>query len=276
MLLAACASPKEATTTGGVHIGYGFPGGNGVFLNKTFYVVLFDTARKIPQWVSYRLTRADLEGTAERTDDFRPDPDLPVGSRSELEDYRGSSYDRGHMAPAADFTRSPEAMSETFLLSNMAPQRPALNRGIWATLEEDIRTLARSRTAVWIITGCLFLDSLDRQTAPRVFIGLNRVAVPTHFYKVILCESDAGPRQMYAFVLANNAAAIPGKPGEYLRSVDAVEAISGLDFFSSLDDGEEDRLEALVPEMWVYAGESLGVKGRNREPAPYASEGLCR
>ena len=96
------------------------------------------------------------------------------------------------MAPAGDFTRSQEAMSATFLLSNMAPQLPALNRGRWAVLERDIRALAVRFKAMWIITGSLFLDSLSRPGFARAFIGPDRVAVPTHFYKVILTEDSAG------------------------------------------------------------------------------------
>ena len=258
VFLSACSAPQETTRTdarglplAGGNLGYGISGGTGILLDKTYFVLLYDTTTLVPQWVSYRLTQADLDGYAERTDDFRPDPELPVGHRSELEDYRLSGYDRGHMAPAADFTRSPEAMSMTFLLSNMAPQRPALNRGIWATLEGEVRILAQRNATLWVLTGCLFLDSLSRRSFPQVFIGPHRVAVPTHFFKVILCERQDGSRQMYAFVLANSASALPGPPKQYLTSVDAVEALSGLDFFSGMEDEEEDRLEAMIAQTWV-------------------------
>lgn len=258
VFLAACSAPKETTTTdaGGLplasgNLGYGISGGTGILLDKMYFVLLYDTTTLVPQWVSYRLTQTDLDGPAERTNDFRPDPEIPVGHRSELEDYRLSGYDRGHMAPAADFTRSPEAMSMTFLLSNMAPQRPALNRGIWATLEGEVRILAQDHATLWVLTGCLFLDSLSQRTVPQVFIGPHKVAVPTHFFKVILCERQDGSRQMYAFVLANSAVALPGPLKEYLTSVDEVEALSGLDFFSGMEDEEEDRLEAMVAPTWV-------------------------
>ena len=205
----------------------------------------------MPRWVSYRLTKESLEGSVERTDDFRPDPDLPAGRRSELEDYRLSGFDRGHMAPAADFATSREAMSATFLLSNMAPQRPALNRGIWAQLEKDIRLLAQGHGALCVLTGGLFLDSLERPVEASVFIGPHRVAVPSHFFKVILCEHADGMWEMFAFVMANSSSALPGGPRQYMKSVDEVEALSGLDFFNGMNDETEELLERAVATSWV-------------------------
>ena len=152
-----------------------------MLLVKEFFVICHDMEQEIPEWVTYHLTRENLQGTTQRTDDFRPDPELAPGERAELVDYRNSGYDRGHMAPAADFKRSQEAMSETFLLSNMAPQRPSLNRGIWERLEREVRSLADAHGSIWVFTGALFLDGSGNPSSPVSFIGPNRVAVPTHF-----------------------------------------------------------------------------------------------
>lgn len=258
VLVSACSAQRDAASRGelpalsyGGNIAFGLPGGTGVILDKGFFVLLFDTTTLVPRWVSYRLTKGYLQGSAERTDDFRHDPELPAGGRQELEDYRSSGYDRGHMAPAADFVRSREAMSATFLLSNMAPQRPALNRGIWAQLESEIRILAESHGTLWILTGGMFLDSLEQPARAAVFIGPDSVGVPSHFFKVILCEHPDGTKEMFAFVMANSFSALPGKPKEYMRSVDDVEQLSGLDFFSGMNDETEELLERAVAVSWV-------------------------
>jgi endonuclease G len=153
------------------------------------------------------------------------------------------------MAPAADFKRDTAAMSETFLLSNMAPQRPRLNREIWAHLEDQVRSLVQERGSIWIFTGALYLDSLQNPTTPVAYIGPDSVAVPTHFYKVILCEHPDGSHEMFAFVMPNSLAP-QGEPRDYIVSVERVQHLSGLDFFSALPDSEEHRLEAVVNSNW--------------------------
>ncbi|HLC28621.1 MAG TPA: DNA/RNA non-specific endonuclease [Dehalococcoidia bacterium] len=236
---------------GNVHVRHGFPGGRCTTLVKEFYVICHDPGRKVPEWVTYQVRREDLAVSAvDRTDDFRPDPDLTPGERSELVDYRNSGYDRGHMAPAADFKRSREAMSSTFLLSNMAPQRPNLNRGIWARLEDQVRQVAQSHGRIWVVTGALYLDANGRPAPPPDTIGPNRVAVPSHFYKVILCEHASGAHEMFAFLLPNQLTPVVGQPSGFLVSVDRIEAVAALDFFSALPDDEENRLEALVASSW--------------------------
>lgn len=126
---------------GNEHVRWGFPGGGCAFLIKGHYFTCHNGRTLVPDWVTYHLTRENLEGDLGRTNNFRPDPELTEGERAELIDYRRSGYDRGHMAPAAAFKHRRTVMSETFLLSNMAPQKPNLNRRIWRTLESDVRSL---------------------------------------------------------------------------------------------------------------------------------------
>ena len=141
---------------------------DGSMLDKQFFVICHMADWKIARWVGYHLTADKLQGTAKRTDNFRPDSQLPHDERSELSDYSGSGYDRGHMAPAAAFKRSKKAMSTTFFLSNMAPQTPQLNRRIWRILEEEVRTLAKEHGEVWVFTGNLFLDDTLHPAQPVV------------------------------------------------------------------------------------------------------------
>jgi len=247
---AAAAVETPAELRGNDNVGWGYPGGRGVVLVKEHFVILHDNERRQPTWVAYHLTSADLEGQQPRTGNFRADPALPVGQRAEPEDYSHTGYDRGHMAPAADFKRSYNAMSETFLLSNIAPQRPNLNQGTLERLESQVRSLAQTHGSVWVVTGALYLDSAEAPAEPRNFIGPNRFPVPTHFYKVLLCEHPDGRHEMFAFVMSNALDVRRGQPSEYVATVDRVERLSGLDFFAALPDEEEDRLEALLNDSW--------------------------
>jgi endonuclease G len=239
-----------AVLVGNDNVKYGYPGGRGIVLRKQFYVILFDTTTLVPEWVTYHLTKENLQGNANRGNNFRPDPDLPDGKRSELEDYKNSGFDRGHMAPAADFKRNDEAMSETFFLSNMAPQRPNLNRITWSHLENEVRTLTKKRGSIWIFTGPLYLGSLDHKSQPIEHIGPHNVTVPTHFFKVILCEHSDGQREMFAFIMKNQVGKLPGTSKNYIVSVRKVEELSGLNFFHRLPDNEETRLETTAATNW--------------------------
>jgi len=237
--------------SGNINVRWGQPGGSCRILIKSYYVICEDVPHRVPLWVSYHLGREDLVSHAKRTNGFRADPDLPAGQRAELRDYNSSGYDRGHMAPAADFKRNAEAMSETFFLSNMAPQRPNLNRMSWERLESSVRDLAARHGSIWIITGPLYLDSAGhRMTAPDEFIGADSVAVPTHFFKVILCEHPAGHYEMFAFIMRNQKTPLPGTARDYLVSVSRVEQLSGLDFFAALPDAVERPLEAAAATNW--------------------------
>jgi len=241
---------RPAGLEGNINVGYGYPGGQGTVLVKDFFVILHDNRAKIPKWVAYHISGAELDGNAKRTDDFRADPELPSDQRAELVDYRYSGYDRGHMAPAADFKRSRSAMSGTFVLSNMCPQRPNLNRRVWSELEDEVRSLVRARGDTWVVTGPLFLDEAGRVVEPSQFIGPDSVAVPTHFFKVVFSLDSSGSKQMFAFILRNSLYPISGSPAQYMVSVDSVETVSDLDFFSDLSDEEENHLERIVETMW--------------------------
>jgi endonuclease G len=213
------------------------------------YVLAQDGRLKIPLWVQYVLTPDDLEGTVERSDDFRPDASIPFRFRAELGDYRGSGFDRGHMAPAADMRRSQQVMSESFLLSNMSPQiGVGFNRAIWADLEASVRGWVEQRGVLTIITGPVF--AVEGNRVSYEVIGENQVAVPTHFYKIIVDANDASNLEALAFMMPNTD--LGGHEySEYLRTIDEIETATGLDFLSALPAAEQERLEsAIAPRIW--------------------------
>jgi endonuclease G len=216
---------------------FGQPACPGPVLDKTFYVVCYSPENKVPVWVEYAITRKDLARVvAERTNDYRADPALPVDQRARPADYDKSGFDMGHMAPADDFVRSKKAMSTTFLLSNMVPQRPELNRNHWRGLEAAVQRLANTRGSAWVVTGPVFAGNTIKT------IGARKVGVPTHCFKVVLTVQADGTKEIFAVVMPNTKS-VNGDLAHYAQTVRFVEKLSGLDFFSALPQDERDRLE---------------------------------
>lgn len=163
-------------------------------LCKRAYSSYVDPLTRTPLWVAQRLT-GNVNGSEPRADDFRPDPEIPRGAGPANADYARSGWDRGHMAPAQDFSRDPEAMSESFLFSNIVPQDPKNNRLAWKELESLTREWAQTRGEVFVITGPVYNNG-----APLAVIGRSKVWVPTHIFKIII---DARRGESVAFVLPN-------------------------------------------------------------------------
>jgi len=223
----------------------------GTVLDKGCFVINHDDRWKVPYWVGYYLSDWNLQGSVERTGDFRADPEIPVGSRAELKDYSGGGYDRGHMAPAGCFKRSVESISTSFLLSNMCPQTSRLNRGRWRILEEEVREHVVIRGEAWVITGCLFLDELDRSIrVPPDTIGANEVAVPSHCFKAILSMGPDSGFCAYAFVMPNDSVSIPGTSVDYMMTIDDLEQMTGYDFFYRVPDPREEAIESRWNPGW--------------------------
>ena len=227
------------------HILFGYPGHEKIILYRRGYVLGYDPDKKVADWVSYHSTDAYCVKNTKRKNDFRPDPDLAPGQRAELEDYRGSGYDRGHLAPAADMARDPQTMSESFLLSNMVPQvGVGFNRGIWKKLEEDVREWVRQKKNIYVFTGPIYADSNYKT------IGPDRVAVPTHFYKVVVSCTEAGENlDAIAFILPNQKEPDNMLP-QFITSIREIEKRTGLDFMHDLDDETENKLETKTAKMW--------------------------
>ena len=206
------------------------------------YVLAQDPRLKIPVWVQYELSTDKLNGSAERSDDFRADTSIPNGFRAELEDYEGSGFDRGHMAPAADMNRSEAVMSQSFLLSNMAPQVGiGFNRHIWSQLESAIRGWVEQRGVLTIITGPVFVP--ENNYVKYQVVGDNHVAVPTHFFKIIVDAKDLANPETLAFMLPNKA--LTGRSyKEFLTTIDQIEAATGLDFLATLPTDVQEKVES--------------------------------
>jgi endonuclease G len=196
-------------------------------------------------WVSYRLTAAQIKGKNERENDFRPDPEVNSGS-AVPDDYRGTGYDRGHLAPAADFKSSAVLMSESFFMSNMSPQEPDFNRGIWEKLESRVRTWVKRDEALYIVTGPVLKGKM-------AYIGKkNKVAVPTMYYKVVLDLQEPEIKAI-GFLMKNEGS--NKSLQSFAVTIDEIEKETGLDFFPQLPDDMEKTLEGSMDvKMWFSRG----------------------
>jgi DNA/RNA endonuclease G (NUC1) len=213
------------------------------------YTLQYSEDHEQPLWVAYELTADEVAGMLGRTNDYRRDPTIDTGS-AVLKDYSRSGYDRGHLAPAADMRWSPEAMSESFYLSNMSPQAAGFNRGVWRKLESRVRNLASAYGRLWVVTGPV----LPSQNTAS--IGTNHVTVPAYYYKVLL-DPDTGHSAGY--LLPNEGSRKP--LSSFIVTIDMVETETGIDFFPALGDALEAETESTVtPQYWsetVMAGKPI-------------------
>jgi endonuclease G len=202
------------------------------------YVEKFEQA----SWVAYELTSEETNKQFERSSKFFTDPDVKTGSATDA-DYKGSGYDRGHLAPAADMSFSEQTMLESFYYSNMSPQNPSFNRGIWKRLEEKVRNWAILYQSVYVVTGPVLSDG---NITPS-----NGVAVPNYYYKVIL-DYHSAHLQGIGFIMRNEGAS--GDLQAYAVSIDSVERFTGIDFFPRLPDKAEKGIESrLCLQCWDWS-----------------------
>jgi endonuclease G len=205
-------------------------------IHHTYYTLSFLDKYKQAEWVAYKLTSQMIQGDTKRSNKFKEDPLVPTGSASS-EDYKKSGYDRGHLCPAGDFKFSVEAMDETFYMSNMSPQKPGFNRGIWEKLEEQVRTWAEEYGVLYIAVGPILKRGLQT-------IGVyNKVAVPEQYYKIILFYNPPNIRAI-AFLMNNessNLALI-----HFVVSIDSVETLTHIHFFPALADSIRRIIEKRV------------------------------
>lgn len=207
------------------------PKSSGEVITHRYYSLSYNEYHEQANWVHYKLRKALILGSAKRTDNFRDDSNVSTKSASPY-DYKGSGYDRGHLAPAGDMKINSVAMSESFFMSNISPQTPSFNRGGWKKLESLIRMWGRNKVSYITTAGILNFNSFKK-------IGNNQVSVPNQFYKVVYIPSD---NKMIAFLMPNKK--IEGSLKSYVVSVDKVEKITGIDFHHKLEDELENKLES--------------------------------
>lgn len=213
-----------------------------IFITHTGFTLLYNETHEQASWVAYELTKEETNKIYERTDKFLVDPKVKTGTAND-KDYVGSSYDRGHLAPASDMGWSATAMTESFYYSNMSPQTPSFNRGVWKRLEELVRTWAIENNSVYIVTGPVLTSGLTT-------IGSNKVSVPAYYYKVILDYTEPSIKGI-GFIIPNTGSSEPLQ--QFAVPIDSVEKITGINFFHSLPDEQEDFIEkTLCIKCWLW------------------------
>lgn len=223
------------------------------------YVINYDDDLRIPIWVAYQLRKDDVEMRRERTECFRRDVRLESDDAAALcADYDEPVYDRGHMVPNADMTRSEAAMINTYMFTNMTPQQAQFNRGIWQRLESHVRDWAILKDEIYVVTGAVFDKDGDQHRdedddANRM--STHRVAVPTHYFKIIMYERPTGFIESMVFLLPHNNDSHTGKAAEkyladHLTTIDEVERLTGMDFRVDERNGDEETAKEKAVERF--------------------------
>ncbi|MEZ5038790.1 MAG: DNA/RNA non-specific endonuclease [Saprospiraceae bacterium] len=216
----------------------------------------YDEAHEQARWVAHIILPDIIDGEVFRSNDFRPDPKVSTGSAVEADyflkylqpdssyKYDGYGYDRGHLAPSADFRWNQQALSESYFYSNMSPQVPEFNRESWADLETSLRGYIFDHPDVqlFVVTGPVLEEGL-----PKIERSINKVTIPKRYFKVAL---DLKNKRGIGFIMPNQKNANP--LSTFAVSINEVEALTGLNFFNALPDNIEEEIESkLNKKDWL-------------------------
>ena len=234
--------------------------GEGMLINHTSMSLFYDDAHGQSRWVVHMVLPSIKDGVLSRTNDFRKDSMVLKGTPGK-EDYYNSGYDRGHLAPSADFRWTKKGMSESYYYSNMSPQKPEFNRGKWAQLEDFVRQyVIDSNHPVFVVTGGVLTDSLKK-------IGKEKmISVPKYYYKIVV-DLNEKEKKGIAFLMLNGTNSKPII--SYAVSIDSIESQTGIDFFTSLPDTLENRIEKMNNiDSWLNKEQAGSAKPLEAEELP--------
>lgn len=216
---------------------------NEYVISHLAYSLSYNELNEQANWVAYELTNEETNSIFKRGNKFIVDPLVKTESANN-NDYLGSGFDRGHLAPAGDMGWSATAMEESFYYSNMSPQEPSFNRGIWKRAEELVRNWAIEYKSIYIVTGPVLSENLPT-------IGANKVSVPKYYYKVIL-DHHKGFVKGIGFIIPNTGS--KELLETFAISIDSVEKMTGINFFPLLPDEQEKNIESKFKiESWNWS-----------------------
>lgn len=203
----------------------------GQIIQHQNYTLSYNELYEQAEWVAYELNRTHLTYDDRKRPYFINDPKVLTGSAN-YKNYKKSGYDRGHLCPAGDRRFSKEAYDETFYTSNITPQKNDFNAGVWNRLEMKTRYWTKKYGQLYIITGGILSRDLKS-------IGYEDVAVPKLFYKIILDKANS---KAIAFLFPHQES--KKSLQTFVVSIDKIEQLTHIDFFSSLPDELENKLES--------------------------------
>ncbi|MCF6279926.1 MAG: DNA/RNA non-specific endonuclease [Flavobacteriaceae bacterium] len=195
------------------------------------YTLSYNELYEQAEWVAYELNRSHLTYDDRRRPYFISDPKVITGSAN-YRNYKKSGYDRGHLCPAGDRRFSKQAYDETFYTSNITPQKNDFNAGVWNRLEMKTRYWTKKYGQLYVVTGGVLSKDLPT-------IGYEDVAVPKQFYKILLDKSNS---KAIAFLFPHKES--KKSLQNFVTSIDKIEELTNIDFFSSLSDDLENKLES--------------------------------
>ncbi|XP_053201688.1 endonuclease G, mitochondrial-like [Panonychus citri] len=218
---------------------HGYPSFDSVRTYRNF-VLSYDRRLRSANWVFEHLTPNSLEknnSVSRKNCDFFEDQSIHPTFRARNTDFKSSGYDRGHLAPAGNYRSIQEEGCQTFILSNISPQvGVGFNRGVWNNLEKYVRYRARRSKNLWSVTGPLYLPRVEggKKYVKYEVIGDRDVAVPTHFFKVLLIENETGEYELESYVIQNKAMDdnIPLKA--FQVPIDSIERSAGFILFEKV------------------------------------------
>lgn len=205
----------------------------GQVIHHDTYSLSYSESHEQAEWVAYELKKSQLSKSNYKRPFFQLDKAIKTKS-AHWKDYKKSGYTKGHLCPAGDRRYSKSAHNETFLMSNASPQEGSFNGGVWNRLEQKVRYWAGKYDGVFVVTGGVLNKDLNT-------IGLNKVAIPKQFYKIVI-DNSLGEVKMIAFLIPHKNSTMPLYT--FVVSVDEIEKLTGIDFFSELEDEVENRLES--------------------------------
>lgn len=234
-------TPAEANSSPYDNLQIGVPVFTDYVVDREWFCIGFSRKHRQPLWVQYRLLAAEVENkVVERSNNFHKDRVIPESPTHK--DYAKTGYDRGHMAPAGDMRWSPEAMSDSFLMTNMSPQHPRCNRATWKYLEEQIREWAKNEKELYVICGPIFAEK-------PITICNGTIPVPLAYFKVVYDVTP--PEKMIAFIIPNWKT--KGNLQNFTVTVEQVEKITGFNFFSNLPEETQLKLETTFSvDAWIW------------------------
>jgi endonuclease G len=200
-------------------------------IKHNYFTLSYNEEHEQAEWVAYKLNVTSFS-EVQRTNDYREDSLVASGSASPY-DYRNSGYDRGHLASAESMSINYTAMSESFYMSNISPQEPSFNRGIWKRIENKVRYWTGVSDSLHVVTGPLLNNPIKK-------IGKNRVSVPNAFYKTILVYKK-GKMTGFAFLVPNEKS--DQSIYKYLTTINDIENLTNIDFYPNLNRQEENSIE---------------------------------
>ena len=231
---------------------YGMPAADQILFNR-YYVTGYSYYFRQPKWVLEIVDPPTIDGEAEgvdRSDNFRPDFRIPQMFRADLVDFKGSGFDRGHLVPSADQRGLQIQNSETFLLTNMSPQKPEVNRFIWRQLEHEVRVLNERGNVLetYVVSGPIF-----NFNQPITVIGTDdsndvTIPIPHSFFKSVLTVDVRGKIKMWSFIINNEKTEEP--LSHFLVSTNKVECFAGILLWDRLVGSEIDKEKGKIRAMW--------------------------